>query len=339
MLDHQSYRLITLSVPALLASAFMSGSAHAADTASAPAQSVPEKTQQESAAWKIDNVPAPAMTDQIYLYPGDATAPNTELWTRTQGQIGNLKIESMNLRNVNRPSIIPVLPAPGTSNGAGVIVVPGGAFVFLSMDEEGTRVAQALAARGYVAFILKYRLHPTPVDAAAYHEQTVAIYSASENAKSDEMPDLTYAPAIADGRAAVTLVRSRAKEFGIQPDQVGMIGFSAGAIIVLGSAQTASAGEGPNFIGYIYGPMLPTTVPKGQVTPLFAALALDDGIFAKQDFGIIQSWRSAGVPVELHAYERGGHGFALGRPGTTTTGMLDQFVLWLKMHGFGDRPR
>jgi acetyl esterase/lipase len=308
---------------ALLGSVIIASGTHAAEPASTPG------------TWKFDNVPGPSMTSQIFLHPGDAAAPNQELWTRTQGQIGAVKIESMALRNVNRPSITPVLPAPGKSNGSAVIVAPGGAFVFLSMKDEGTTVARALAGRGYAAFILKYRVQPTPVDPIAYHAQTAAIYSAAEGADPNETPVPAYRPAIEDGLAALAVVRSRSKEFGIRSDHVGMIGFSAGAMTVLGVAQSAHAGEGPDFIGYIYGPMLPTAVPKGQMTPLFVALALDDRIFAKQDFGIIQSWRAAGVPVELHAYERGGHGFGLGRPGTTTTGMLDQFVSWLDIHGFG----
>jgi acetyl esterase/lipase len=326
MVNHKACITIRCLV-ALLGSAFIASGGHAAEPASTPG------------TWNFDNVPGPSMIDQLFLYPGDATAPNTELWTRTRGQIGTVKIESMALRNVNRPSITPVLPAPGKSNGSAVIVAPGGAFLFLSMQDEGTTVARALADRGYVAFILKYRLRPTPLDVAAYHTQTAAIYSAAEDAKPTQMPDMTYRPAFDDGLAALALVRSRTKEFGIRPDHVGMIGFSAGAMTVLGTAQIAKTGEAPDFLGYIYGPMLPTTVPKGQVVPMFAALALDDKIFAKQGFGIIQSWRDKGIPVELHAYERGGHGFGVGRSGTTTSGLVDEFTSWLDMHGFGDRPQ
>jgi acetyl esterase/lipase len=328
MVNHNAFSITFRRLTALVASAFVAGGSQAANPAPMPAH--------EPDSWQIENVPGPALTDQIFLYPGDASARNTELWTRTQGQIGTVKMDSMALRNVNRPSIMPVLPAPGKSNGSAVIVAPGGAFVFLSMKDEGTIVAQALAERGYAAFILKYRVRPTPVDTTAYHAQTAAIYSALDSASPNARPVPTYRLAVEDGLAALAVVRSRSKEFGIRPDHVGMIGFSAGAMTVLGTAQSANAGKGPDFIGYIYGPMVPTAVPKGQATPLFAALALDDTIFGKQGFGIIQSWQAEGAPVELHAYERGGHGFGVGRSGTTTGGVLDQFTSWLDMHGFGD---
>ena len=65
----------------------------------------------------------------------------------------------------------------------------------------------------------------------------------------------------------------------------------------------------------------------------FAAIALDDGLFGRQGFGIVESWQKARRPVEFHAYEKGEHGYGLGRPGTTTAGMMDQFVAWLDARG------
>jgi acetyl esterase/lipase len=78
--------------------------------------------------------------------------------------------------------------------------------------------------------------------------------------------------------------------------------------------------------------MTTVTVPT-DAPPMFAAIAMDDGLFRKQGFAIAEAWRNARRPVELHAYERGDHGFGIGRPGTTTTGLLPQFTGWLRMHG------
>ena len=67
--------------------------------------------------------------------------------------------------------------------------------------------------------------------------------------------------------------------------------------------------------------------------PLFIALAADDPLFASQDFGLVQSWKTAKRPVELHYYEQGGHGFGMYPKETTSTGWFDAFVSWMKMHG------
>jgi acetyl esterase/lipase len=76
--------------------------------------------------------------------------------------------------------------------------------------------------------------------------------------------------------------------------------------------------------------MKPVTVPA-DAPPMFAAIAIDDEMFGRQGFALVESWHKANRPVELHAYERGGHGFGLGRPGTTTVELLDQFTAWLKL--------
>jgi acetyl esterase/lipase len=116
-----------------------------------------------------------------------------------------------------------------------------------------------------------------------------------------------------------------------------MIGFSAGAMTALNTALAAGAdgnsSEGPAFIGYIYGPQDAPAVPA-DAPPLFDAIAFDDPLFPTKGFPVAAAWRKAGRPVELHAYQRGSHGFGLGIRGTTTTGLLDQFTAWLTMQGF-----
>jgi hypothetical protein len=79
-------------------------------------------------------------------------------------------------------------------------------------------------------------------------------------------------------------------------------------------------------------PVLVGEVPS-DAPPAFVAIALDDGLFGHRGFGIVESWQHAGRPVELHGYGRGDHGFGLGRQGTTTTLMFDEFVVWLDARG------
>lgn len=101
----------------------------------------------------------------------------------------------------------------------------------------------------------------------------------------------------------------------------------------LNTVMAAKPGKGPDFFGYIYGPQPAVRVLK-DAPLMFAAIAFDDPLFTTMGFPIVEAWRKAKRPVELHAYGRGGHGFNLGVDGTTTTLMLDQFVAWMGMQGF-----
>ncbi|RVU04078.1 alpha/beta hydrolase [Novosphingobium umbonatum] len=273
-------------------------------------------------------VPAKAPADQqaIPLYgkanPGSLSS---EVWSRAGGK-------DYTVRNVTYPTLTPVLPAKGKANGAAVVVAPGGAFMLLAMDHEGWKVAHALAARGITAFVLKYRLTPTPRD-----EKEAAPFMGAKLAQeighpmSGELLGKSEAPA--DGAAAIAYVRSHAASYGIDPKRIGMIGFSAGAMTARRVALDAPVAARPDFLGYIYGPQDAENVPA-DAPPMFDAIALDDALFPSKGFPIAQSWMAAKRPVEIHGYQQGNHGFGLGVPGTTTTHVLDQFIAWLDMQGF-----
>lgn len=272
---------------------------------------------------------APLTKGELPLYPADKSV-DKEQWEHVSGRYGPLVIENDTVRNVTRPTITPYLPDPAKATGAAVLVAPGGAFMSLSMSSEGEVIARSLADEGIAAFVLKYRLNETPREPKAFMAamgQRMAQASRSTGGTEIKEPRATQ-----DALAGLALVRSRAKEFRIDPARVGMIGFSAGAITTLNAALEGQGEARPAFIGYIYGPMTAVTVPA-DAPPMFNAIAMDDGLFKKQGFGIVEAWRNARRPVELHAYESGDHGFASGRPGTTSTGVLPQFVAWLRMRG------
>jgi len=138
-------------------------------------------------------------------------------------------------------------------------------------------------------------------------------------------------PQIADANAAFALVRANAAKWHVDPDRIGMIGFSAGALLTM-SCTLHDDDAKPAFIGNIYGPLKAVEVPA-DAPPLFAAVAADDPFFSR-DFGLIESWRKANRPVEFHYYEQGGHGFGMYPKETTSTGWFDAYVNWLRMHGF-----
>ncbi len=235
-------------------------------------------------------------------------------------------------RNVTVATLTPFLPDPAKATGAAVIVAPGGGFMTLSMQNEGWDVARALAAHGVAAFVLKYRLHPTPQDMPGFEASMREMFSGT--ARRPPAPQdgaAALAPQIADARAAFALVRANAKDWHIDSDRIGMVGFSAGAMLTL-STELYGQDARPAFLGEIYGPMAPITVPA-DAPPLFIALAADDPIFGNGGYGIVDSWRAAKRPVELHLFEQGGHGFGMYAKPTTSTGWFDEFVRWMDMHG------
>ncbi len=255
--------------------------------------------------------------------PGSA-AP--EAWHRQYG--------SAFARNVTVATLTPFLPDPALATGAAVIVAPGGGFRTLSMENEGWDVARALAARGVAAFVLKYRLNQTPADMAGFERSMREMFSGAARPPrmSPDQAMAGLAPQIADARAAFALIRARAAQWRVDPNRIGMVGFSAGAMLTMATTLTAPDAR-PAFIGNIYGPLAPVTVPAAA-PPMFVALAADDPLFGSGGFDLVQSWRTARRPVEFHLYEQGGHGFGMYPKETTSTGWFDAFVRWIGMHGF-----
>ncbi|GAB3098061.1 alpha/beta hydrolase [Aestuariicella hydrocarbonica] len=282
--------------------------------------------------FELKRIDTPPQTDAIPLYePGEIPESNIiERWNLLDRNDGN---ESRRVRNVTWPTITPVLPAEEDATGLAVIVAPGGAYKVLAIDKEGFDIAKRLAEQGVAAFVLKYRINETPDDESEIMRQ-IAENAANSGNRSDkksakEPAKIEEPRAGADALQALRLIRARASEWGVDPERVGFIGFSAGAMTGLQTVITGKADEQADFLGYIYGPMKSVSVPEYS-PPMFSAIAMDDALFSGQGFGIINAWRDAGISVELHAYERGGHGFGAGKPGTTTEGIMDQFMLWLK---------
>ena len=237
-------------------------------------------------------------------------------------------------RNVVVATLTPFLPDPAKSNGTAVVVTPGGGFRTLSMENEGYDVAKALNEHGVAAFVLKYRLNQTPASLEEFARPPAP--GAAPGGPPRTRPDPAQmvaglAPMLADSKAAFDLIRSRAAEWNVDPNRIGMVGFSAGAMLTMATATASDAN--PAFLGDIYGPLMPMDVPAAK-TPLFVALAADDPLFPEAEFGLIKAWKDAGAPVEFHYYEQGGHGFGMYPKETTSTGWFDAFVAWMKMHGW-----
>lgn len=273
---------------------------------------------------------APAEPNAIPLNTGGVKdQPASESWFRQWG-------EPM-ARNVTAATLTPFLPDPSKATGAAVLVAPGGGFRWLSMHNEGWKVAQALADRGIAAFVLKYRLMPTPgpldefKEGMSRHFAPPVAAGAPAADSRPRPPNWDLSNQQADAEAAYALILSRAKEWGVDPERLGMIGFSAGAGLTMHCTLHSKTMK-LAFIGPIYGGMGAVEVPK-DAPPLFAAIAVDDFLF-RGEFGLIKSWYEARRPVEFHLYQNGGHGFGLGYPDRTSNGWFGTFYHWLGVNKF-----
>jgi acetyl esterase/lipase len=266
----------------------------------------------------------------IPLYNGTPPGSTPETYPEKQyfSNAWNTEVVS----NVTKPSLTVFKPAPDQKNGTAIIVAPGGGFMALSINSEGIDVAKYLAAKGVTAFVLKYRIAHTGEDAT---QEFASLYA--DKAKFSETIGKVIPLSIADGIAALTYVRQHATEFGVSPDHVGIIGFSAGGTVALGTAyQYASEGR-PAFVAPIYaaaGRLKELPVPA-DAPPMFIAAATDDNLgLAPDSVAIYEKWAAARKSVELHMYAKGGHGFGMHKNNIPTDHWIDRFADWLDLQGF-----
>jgi len=260
---------------------------------------------------------------------GVENQPASETWFRQWG-------DPM-ARNITKATLTPFLPDPEKANGTTVIVAPGGGFRWLSLGNEGWEVAEALAEQGITAFVLKYRLHPTPEsldDFRASMERPAtppAESSDDEPETRPERPRSNLSNQLEDAEAAYAMIVERAEEWGVDTTNIGMMGFSAGAGLTMHSTLNSKTMD-LAFIAPIYGGLNEVEVPE-DAPPMFNVIAADDFLFYGE-FGLIEAWHKAGKPVEFHLYQNGGHGFGLGNPDRTSNRWFDAFIHWLKVNKF-----
>jgi acetyl esterase/lipase len=233
------------------------------------------------------------------------------------------------IRNVTIPTLTAYLPDPSIATGTAVIVCPGGAYHYLAFEYEGTQVAEWLNKRGIAAFLLKYRLIQTGEnfpqcvwDAMADREKMMAQVAPL-------FPQIT-----ADGCQAVRLVRSRAAEWGITADHIGIMGFSAGGAVTLSTALHFDPDSRPNFAAPIYSAPPPDAPIPADAPPLFLLCAADDEMASAVSTRCYTAWRAAGHLVELHIYAKGGHGFGMNQQGLPSDRWIERFADWLQAQGF-----
>jgi acetyl esterase/lipase len=247
----------------------------------------------------------------VKIWPG--VAPGSEHWTQQERTFTNTPVGTV-IQNVVTPTLTAYLPAKGKSTGTGVVIAPGGGFVALAISLEATDVAHWLQQRGIAAFVLKYR---------------------TVEKKQDGIPAMDMDTAgrygIADGIQALRVVRRHAKEWGVAPDRVGFIGFSAGAMVASGALLQPDAAARPDFAALIYGapfgvmPRIPPRLP-----PIFMAWAKDDQLALRPVVRFRDALVAAGQKPEVHEYAAGGHGFGMKKQGTPSDRWIDDLYRWMQ---------
>jgi acetyl esterase/lipase len=271
-----------------------------------------------------------AAQDVIPLYSATPPSSTQENYPEKEyfSKVWNTEV----VANVSKPSLLVFKPSPELRNGTALVICPGGGFMALSINSEGTDVAKYMTARGVTAFVLKYRLAHTGEDAT--QEFTAML---ADRQKFREMAAKVVPLAVADGLAAVTYVRQHASEWGVSPDRVGIIGFSAGGAVTAGVAFHYLPEGRPAFVAPIYagGERFNDASVPSDAPPMFVAAATDDQLgLAPQSVALYQKWTDAHKSAELHLYAKGGHGFGMRKQNLPTDHWIDRFADWLALQGW-----
>jgi acetyl esterase/lipase len=232
-------------------------------------------------------------------------------------------------KHVNNPSVTAYLPDPAKANGTAVLVVPGGGHALLVTTSEGSAVAEWLNQRGVAAFVLRYRLFREP--GSPY----------------------TLEDARADTERGMRFIRAHAQQFKVDPQRVGVIGFSAGgelARMVALSPPVPARGKGdaidrlsarPDFAMLIFpGPLHGVEHVTPASPPIFLAAANDDACCSQPPIDLLLDYRKGGASAELHIYRAGGHAYNLGER-TDLVALKhspQQIEDWLSDSGFLGHP-
>ncbi len=267
-----------------------------------------------------------------------ASEPTIPLWPNgAPGSEGKASPEvvvtsasgELTITNIHQPSITPYLPAKDKANGSAVIVAPGGGHKLLCATHEGSNVAEWLAEHGIAAFVLKYRLASEPG----------STYTVDEHA-------------VADMHRAIRLVRSRAKEWNINPAAVGVMGFSAGGeVCAIASMNFHGQKPGtfsdslgpfsdkPDFQALIYPGRSVRIVPTKDSPPAFLAASSNDRPDISEGLPkVYLDFKKEKIPVALHLYADGGHGFGYrAKNQGPVSHWLERFAEWLADRKFTSR--
>ena len=270
----------------------------------------------------------PLISQKIVDLPYESNA--NVVWNTAENEYYSNIWQTEVVTNVSEPRL-EVYEAENP-NGTSVIVAPGGGLYGLSINSEGRDVAKWLNEKGITAFVLKYRLVPTGVDGV----QDITDDSSKNPARVGERVAPVLPLSIADGLAAITYVRTHAKDMKLDPNKIGFMGFSAGGAVTMGVTFNYSEANRPDFIVPVYPWMTVVgeyTVPK-DAPPMMVICATDDPLgLAKPSADLYATWLTNGKNVGLHMYSKGGHGFGMKKQNLPSDQWVQRFYDWALVEG------
>ncbi len=254
------------------------------------------------------------------------------------------------ITDVTHPSITVYLPDPAQATGTAVILCPGGAMRMLSWNNDVVKMAKWLNEKGIAAIGLKYRLVPggmpkpdpkvagggMPPMAFMRNVTEFGLFEKANSNPSTDTGSLGYIyQAAADAQEALRLVRNHAAAWHVDPEKVGFLGFSAGGGVALAAViRNTNPASMPSFLATAYGPSLIDVIIPPGAPPAFICTNADHMNVAAGCLALFLEWKKAGVPAELHIFEKGKSGFSLDKSGTSSDLWNDAFFSWLKGEGF-----
>ncbi len=286
-----------------------------------------------------DNIESPPDAAGIFaIYPGPPPGSENRTWREKAMPMPGARGGGLIVRNVAIPTVTMFKPADGRANGASVIIAPGGAFHFLAMDSGGYDVARWLARLGVTAFVLKYRVAPTPENDADMPEFLKGLFKELRHRNPSSSFSQGRAKILPlseeDGRQAIRFVRQNAASWGLNPKRIGILGFSAGGVIAASAAVNHDSESRPDFVGCMYAGWRNAPLPE-DAPPLFIAIAGDDPIAGPvAAAGMYADWHAAGKPAELHIFAKGGHGFGVKKQNLPSDAWTRLFENWLQFNRF-----
>jgi hypothetical protein len=273
---------------------------------------------------------------ELRLWPG--TAPGSESWSIPESVTRSPSGDRV-ITNVSEPTLTVFLPDARIATGTAAVIAPGGALRVLGFDNEGVKVAEWLNERGIAGFVLKYRTlqqdaaaprGPPPGMGGAGTRQELVIVNGNANpAPDDDALREVLELAVADAQAALKLVRERASEWRIDPTRVGLIGFSAGGGVGIGTALAPKSDASPDFLVSVYGPSLQDVNVPAHAPPLFIAVGATHFNVTNGCLALFAAWKAGGKPAELHVYDGISAGFGMTKRGHPVDGWTDRLHEWL----------
>jgi acetyl esterase/lipase len=275
---------------------------------------------------------------EIRLWPGGARG--SEEWPMPESVTVSPSGDRV-VTNVSDPTLTVYLPDAGRAPGAAAVIAPGGALRVLGFDNEGVKLAEWLNERGIAGFVLKYRtlqqdasarrgpLPGMPTPGSAPRQELVIVNGNANPAPGDAALDKVLELAVADAQAALALVRSRASEWRIDPERVGIVGFSAGGGVAVGTALAEKSDASPDFLVSVYGPSLQDVNVPAHAPPVFIAVGATHFNVTNGCLALFAAWKAAGKPAELHVYDGVSGGFGMTKRGHPVDGWTDRLHEWL----------